>query len=45
MSEKISGFVVDSNVTASSLITYVKDSQNFTVTQEECIKRNPHRHN
>lgn len=37
-SQKISQFVVDSGVTDSSLITYVKSGQNFTVTQAEYAK-------
>jgi len=37
-SKKISQFIVDSGVTDSSLITYVKNSQNFTVTQAEYVK-------
>lgn len=37
-SKKISDFVVDSAVTDSSLITYVKNGQNFTVTQAEYVK-------
>ena len=38
MSEKISQFVVDNDVTDSSLITYVKNGQNFTITQAEYLK-------
>ena len=37
MSEKISEFVVDGAVTDDSLITYVKNGQNFTVTQAEYV--------
>jgi hypothetical protein len=38
MSDKISEFIVDSDVTDSSLVTYVKNGQNFTVTQAEYVK-------
>ena len=37
MSEKISEFVVDADVTDDSLLTYVKNKQNFTVAQADYL--------